>query len=86
MTADARAGAAAEAAAPHDELMTLAARLTALGGRPAPPCPDPVNAAMIRNWTQAIGDTDTARAIMSPPPYVSGGPHERAGGARRELE
>jgi uncharacterized OB-fold protein/acyl dehydratase len=67
MTADARADAAAEAAAPHDELMTLAAGLTALGERPAPPCPDPVNAAMIRNWTQAIGDTDPAWESVAPP-------------------
>jgi uncharacterized protein len=53
----------------HDRLMALAAELTAAGERPAPPCPDPVNAAMIRNWTQALGDhgsrwTDTAPPAM----------------------
>jgi uncharacterized protein len=80
MTADGRAEAAAaeaaaaaesaesaEAAAAHDELMRLAARLTAEGEHPAPPCPDPVNAAMIRNWTQAIGDTDPAWERAAPP-------------------
>jgi uncharacterized OB-fold protein/acyl dehydratase len=76
MTADAKADAAAAAAATataaaaagmHDELMTLAARLTAAGERPAPPGPDPVNAAMIRNWTQAIGDTDPAWEGVAPP-------------------
>jgi uncharacterized OB-fold protein/acyl dehydratase len=67
MTADAQAAAAAEAAAVHDELMTLAARLDVEGERPAPPCPDPVNAAMIRNWTQALGDTDPAWQSVAPP-------------------
>ncbi len=69
MTAGSQAGAetAAETQAAHDELMTLAARLTAEGERPAPPCPDPVNAAMIRNWTQAIGDTDPAWETTAPP-------------------
>ena len=72
MTADARAdeaaaAAAAEVAAGHDKLMRLAVRLANEGERPAPPCPDPVNAAMIRNWTQAIGDTDPAWASSAPP-------------------
>ncbi|WP_019633148.1 OB-fold domain-containing protein [Actinomadura atramentaria] len=40
----------------HDELTALAERLAAAGERPGAPCPDPVNAAMIRNWTQALGD------------------------------
>ncbi|MGI5167867.1 OB-fold domain-containing protein [Spirillospora sp. CA-253888] len=40
----------------HEELTALADRLTAAGEQPALPCPDPVNAAMIRNWTQALGD------------------------------
>ncbi|MDL4771837.1 OB-fold domain-containing protein [Actinomadura xylanilytica] len=40
----------------HGELTEAAARLAAVGERPAAPCPDPVNAAMIRNWTQALGD------------------------------
>jgi hypothetical protein len=51
----------------HEELMALAARLVAAGERPAPPCPDAVNAAMIRNWTQAIGDTDPAWETTAPP-------------------
>ena len=41
----------------HDELMALADKLSASGESPSPPCPDPVNAAMIRNWAQALGDT-----------------------------
>lgn len=57
----------ATAAAVHDELMAIAARLTAVGERPAPPCPDPVNAAMIRNWTQAIGDASPAWETTAPP-------------------
>ncbi|MFF5259079.1 OB-fold domain-containing protein [Actinomadura viridis] len=44
----------------HDRLTALAARLAAAGERPAPPCPDPVNEPMIRNWTQALGDPDPA--------------------------
>jgi uncharacterized OB-fold protein/acyl dehydratase len=51
----------------HGELMALADRLVAAGERPGPPCPDPVNAAMIRNWTQAIGDTDPAWESAAPP-------------------
>lgn len=52
----------------HEELTALAARLAAAGERPAPPCPDPVNSAMIRNWTQAIGDPDPAAwAAVAPP-------------------
>ncbi|MFC6934545.1 OB-fold domain-containing protein [Actinomadura yumaensis] len=40
----------------HEELTAVADRLAAAGERPAAPCQDPVNAAMIRNWTQALGD------------------------------
>ncbi|HEU5160564.1 MAG TPA: OB-fold domain-containing protein [Streptosporangiaceae bacterium] len=69
-TGEAAAGqatATAAAAAEHDELMALAARLSAEGEHPAQPCPDPVNAAMIRNWTQAVGDTDSAWETEAPP-------------------
>lgn len=49
-------------------LTELAEKLAAEGERPAPPCPDVVNAAMIRNWTQALGDpgpwTDAAPPAM----------------------
>ncbi|MEO3782086.1 MaoC/PaaZ C-terminal domain-containing protein [Actinocorallia sp. B10E7] len=41
----------------HEKLVETAERLAALGERPAPEPPDEVNAAMIRNWTQALGDT-----------------------------
>ncbi|WP_106399690.1 hotdog family protein [Actinocorallia populi] len=41
----------------HEELVRTAERLAALGEQPAPEPPDAVNAAMIRNWTQALGDT-----------------------------
>ncbi len=41
----------------HAELMALADKLVAAGESARFPCPDPVNAAMIRNWTQALGDT-----------------------------
>ncbi|MQY03291.1 OB-fold domain-containing protein [Actinomadura macrotermitis] len=50
----------------HHELTALAERLTALGEQPAAPCPDPVNAAMIRNWTQALGDTGTWDDVAPP--------------------
>ncbi|GAA2137740.1 OB-fold domain-containing protein [Actinomadura napierensis] len=50
----------------HDELMALAGRLSAAGGQAALPCPDPVNAAMIRNWTQALGDTGTWDDVAPP--------------------
>jgi uncharacterized OB-fold protein/acyl dehydratase len=51
----------------HEALMALAARMAAAGERQAPSCPDPVNAAMIRNWTQAMGDTDRAWETAAPP-------------------
>jgi len=41
----------------HEKLVRTAERLASLGERPAPEPPDEVNAAMIRNWTQALGDT-----------------------------
>ncbi|MEU9024599.1 OB-fold domain-containing protein [Actinomadura sp. NPDC048394] len=50
----------------HDELMALAGRLEAAGEGPPLPCPDPVNAAMIRNWTQALGDTGTWDDVAPP--------------------
>jgi len=40
----------------HDDLMALSDKLAAEGESDRWPCPDPVNAAMIRNWTQALGD------------------------------
>ncbi|MWA06163.1 hypothetical protein F8568_038605 [Actinomadura sp. LD22] len=46
--------------------MALAGRLEAAGERPPLPCPDPVNAAMIRNWTQALGDTGTWDDVAPP--------------------
>lgn len=46
--------------------MALAGRLAAAGERPPLPCPDPVNAAMIRNWTQALGDTGTWDDVAPP--------------------
>jgi uncharacterized OB-fold protein/acyl dehydratase len=52
----------------HDELMAVSDKLVAAGESARWPCPDPVNAAMIRNWTQALGDThdwgDTAPPAM----------------------
>jgi uncharacterized OB-fold protein/acyl dehydratase len=54
----------------HDRLMALAAKLSAAGESPAPPCPDPVNAAMIRNWVQAIGDTDPSWESVAPPAMI----------------
>jgi uncharacterized OB-fold protein/acyl dehydratase len=51
----------------HDRLMALADELAAEGERPAPPCPDPVNVAMIRNWTQALGVHDPRWADVAPP-------------------
>lgn len=50
----------------HDELDALAGRLAVAGERPGPPCPDPVNAAMIRNWTQALGDPRTWDDVAPP--------------------
>ncbi|GAA4088350.1 OB-fold domain-containing protein [Actinomadura miaoliensis] len=50
----------------HDRLTEAAERLAAAGERPAPPCPDPVNAAMIRNWTQALGDTGDWSRVAPP--------------------
>jgi uncharacterized protein len=53
----------------HDRLMTMAAELAAEGERPEPPCPDPVNAVMIRNWTQALGDR-TSWGEFAPPAMI----------------
>ncbi|GAB3985132.1 hypothetical protein GCM10029978_096980 [Actinoallomurus acanthiterrae] len=54
----------------HDQLMALAEELTAAGENPASPCPDPVNAAMIRNWTQALGDRGDRWAETAPPAMI----------------
>jgi len=54
----------------HDRLMALAGELAAEGERPAPPGPDPVNAAMIRNWTQALGVPETGWAELAPPAMI----------------
>ncbi|MFC5184778.1 OB-fold domain-containing protein [Actinomadura harenae] len=62
--------AAREGSTLHEELTALAERLAALGERPAPPCPDAVNAPMIRHWTQALGDTSGAWADVAPPAMI----------------
>jgi uncharacterized OB-fold protein/acyl dehydratase len=54
----------------HDRLMALAAELAAKGEVPVGPCPDPVNAAMIRNWTQALGDPNPLWAEYAPPAMI----------------
>jgi uncharacterized OB-fold protein/acyl dehydratase len=59
-----------ETEAVHDRLPALADALAAEGEVAAPPCPDPVNAAMIRNWTQAIGDGDPRYATVAPPAMI----------------
>jgi uncharacterized OB-fold protein/acyl dehydratase len=40
----------------HDRLMALAEQVAAEGERALPPCPEPVNTAMIHHWSQALGD------------------------------
>jgi len=42
----------------HDRLMALAEEIAAEGERPLPLCPEPVNAAMIHHWSQALGDSN----------------------------
>jgi uncharacterized OB-fold protein/acyl dehydratase len=54
----------------HDRLMTLADELAAEGELPASPCPDPVNAAMIRNWTRALGDRSGRWEEFAPPAMI----------------
>jgi uncharacterized OB-fold protein/acyl dehydratase len=54
----------------HDRLMALADELAAEGEVPVSPCPDPVNAAMIRNWTQALGDRDGRWTEFAPPAMI----------------
>lgn len=54
----------------HERLAELAGRLTALGERPAPPCPDAVNPAMIRHWAQALGDASGAWDDVAPPAMI----------------
>jgi uncharacterized OB-fold protein len=50
--------------------MALAAELAAEGEVPIGPCLDPVNAAMIRNWTQALGDRNPLWAEFAPPAMI----------------
>jgi uncharacterized OB-fold protein/acyl dehydratase len=50
----------------QDELTALAEKLAAQGETDGLPCPDPVNAAMIRNWTQALGDTGDWSSVAPP--------------------
>ncbi|MFI0355576.1 OB-fold domain-containing protein [Actinomadura sp. 9N407] len=66
------AGAGEQAAGVHERLTGLAARLADAGERPAPPCLDPVNEPMIRNWTQALGDPDPAwhAGGLAPPAMI----------------
>ncbi|MEV4255072.1 OB-fold domain-containing protein [Spirillospora sp. NPDC049652] len=64
------APAASAAPAVHEELTALAGRLAARGEQPAPPCPDAVNAPMIRHWTQALGDASGAWADVAPPAMI----------------
>jgi uncharacterized OB-fold protein/acyl dehydratase len=66
----------------HDQLMALAEKLGAAGESPASPCPDPVNAAMIRNWTQALGDTDPAWESTAPPAMIQVWSMQGLGAAR----
>ncbi|GAA2093742.1 hypothetical protein GCM10009780_39260 [Actinomadura alba] len=54
----------------HDRLPALAEALAAEGEVAAPPCPDPVDPAMIRNWTQAIGDGNPLYAGVAPPAMI----------------
>ncbi|MEV5568902.1 OB-fold domain-containing protein [Spirillospora sp. NPDC052269] len=54
----------------HDELTALAERLTARGERPPRPCPDAVNPAMVRHWTQALGDASGAWEDVAPPAMI----------------
>jgi hypothetical protein len=54
----------------HDRLMALAEELAAEGEVPVSPCPDPVNAAMIRNWTQALGDRGDRWTEFAPPAMI----------------
>jgi uncharacterized OB-fold protein/acyl dehydratase len=60
----------AESASVRDRLTALAEELSGIGEQAAPPCPDPVNPAMIRNWTQAIGDDDPRYAEFAPPAMI----------------
>ncbi|MEU5884664.1 OB-fold domain-containing protein [Spirillospora sp. NPDC047279] len=50
----------------HDRLMALAEELASAGERAGAPCLDPVNAAMIRNWTAALGDAGDWNEVAPP--------------------
>ena len=67
-------GAAAGEAAGENNVRTvlfaLADELVALGETPASPCPDPVNAAVIRNWTQALGEPYARWETVAPPAVI----------------
>ena len=53
----------------HDRLMALAEQIAAEGERALPPCPEPVNAAMIHHWSQALGDR-TDWGEFAPPAMI----------------
>jgi uncharacterized protein len=54
----------------HERLTALADELAAQGESAATPCPDPVNAAMIRHWTQALGDRSGRWSEHAPPAMI----------------
>ena len=65
----------------QDELMAVADKLAAAGESPGLPCPDPVNAAMIRNWTQALGDVQDW-SVVAPPAMIQVWSMQGLGAAR----
>jgi uncharacterized OB-fold protein/acyl dehydratase len=54
----------------HDRLMTLVGEAAAEGEQPSPPCPEPVNAAMIHHWVQALGHPNPLWDEFAPPAMI----------------
>lgn len=55
----------------HDRIMAEVAKIEALGESPRKFARDPINQAMINNWTEAIGETDPRFTSGEAPPAMA---------------
>jgi len=55
----------------HDRIMAEVAKIEALGESAPKPARDPINQAMINNWTEAIGETDPRYTQGEAPPAMA---------------
>lgn len=55
----------------HEQIMAEVAKIEALGESKPKPARDPINQAMINNWTEAIGETDPRFTQGEAPPAMA---------------